>query len=281
MLCPISFSPYGGGCIRTCPAQSGFEQRTDGGQAKCVYTADPTKLVRLVTITGFPGDSDSRLPVLTEIQQADPPRYELYKAESDRVDAALAVILSDIGKKTQIDTAFKSLQDAENTRDQNPDAYGLARIAYYSLVRGPEWIETERARVTATEVDPVIARYRGAFDDVAFRLDTQRRTQDVMNSVKEGVLSLKDDVQYTTDTFKKQLDTLKNQINIERRGRDVSGDDDGFFTWIDLILNISIIAGLIFAGLTFWRKLSAPTASSMYTPSVYPPGFVGPRLPYL
>lgn len=277
MQCPVSFTPYGNGCIHTCPTIHGFEQRTDGGQPKCVYAADQTKMVNLTTVTGIPYNAAAApppLPTLEGLKISDPSRYGLFKAEADRVDAALSVLFTTIDKQTQIDNAFKGLLDAENVRDQAPDAYGLARIAYYSLIKGPEWIDSEKARVTKAEVDPEVDRYRSMYRNIASQQDTQRKTQDVMNSVKDGVLSLKDDFQYTTKTFKDQIENLKNQINIERRGREKPDENSSFFTWVDLILNISIIAGLIFAGLTFWRKLSPPT------PYTLPSSFIGPRLPY-
>lgn len=283
MHCPAPlFKPYGGGCIHGCPSGSRvIEERTDGGQARCVYKPDPTKYVNLSIIGGIPYSEDFRanvLPWMYDVEQKDPARYQQFKAEEDRVSTELNELMDSIDKQTKIDDAFKTLQAAENNRDKAPDAYERARIAYYTLLRGEEWIETEKERVTKAEVDPEVAKYRTAYDDIASRQNAQQQTQDAMNSVKDGVLSLKDDFQYTTNLFKDQIENLKNQINMERRGREKSdGDEKGFFPWVDLILNFCIIAGLIFAGLTFWRKL-------YYRPSPFvssPTGFFGPRLPYV
>jgi hypothetical protein len=185
-----------------------------------------------------------------------------------RVSAEIAVHLKKIDKDKQVADAFKALQDAEDTRDEAPEAYQAARVAYYTLTKGPEWVEGETERVSKVEADPEIQRYMTNFNDIMDRKTAQQRTQDVMRSVNDGVLSLKDDVQYTTKTFQDQISNLKNQINIERRGREKAEGEEGPFTnWVDMLLNLLIIVGLLFAGLTIWRRLSRPAVVPMaYVP---------------
>lgn len=274
--CPEPFGGDGYGiCAMRCPWYQGFtngERVVRGEQMTCVYREDPTVKVDVMQLDTalFEGTT------IEDVARVDAAAAARYTEEKERFDGAIRNALAQIDKNTKIKDAFKMLQDAENNRDDAPTAYQMARNAYYTLVQGPEWLDTEKERVTKSEVDPEIARYRSAYDEIASRQDTQRKTQDVVDSVKDGVLSLKDDFQYTTQTFKEQIETLKNQINLERRGREKpDSDEKGFFPWIDLILNICIIAGLIFAGLTFARKLYYRASSY-----VSPPTFIGPRLPY-
>lgn len=271
--CPQPFGGEGLGiCAMRCPL--GFTNGPRDQPPSCVYGSDPTVKVTIETLdpTVFEGDT------IEDLARVNPEEAARFDAEMKRFEGAISNALGEVDKKTRINDAFKTLQDAENNRDKAPDAYEQARVAYYTLVRGEEWIEGEKERVQKAEVDPEVARYRTAYDDIASQQTAQQKTQDAMNSVKDGVLSLKDDFQYTTQVFKDQIENLKNQINLERRGREKpDGDEKGFFPWIDLILNFCIIAGLIFAGLTFWRKL-------YYRPSPYvssPTGFFGPRLPYV
>ena len=260
--CPSSFVPYQGACVRKCPAEAQFLFSVENNQPRCVYKGDQTKKVDLTPVPAMMPVQGKPIPTMEMMKQEDPTRYGVFKEEADRVDAAIAVLMKTIDKQKQVDDAFKTLQDAEGARDSSPDAYELARVAYYSLSKGPEWIEGEKKRVAKVDVDPEIDRYRTAYTDISKRQTTQQRTQDVMRSVKDGVLSLKDDFQYTTKTFKNQIDTLKNQINIERRGREKpDSSDEGFFTWINLILNLLIVVGLLYAGIVLWGKM----------PSVAPP----------
>jgi hypothetical protein len=263
--CPSTFAPYQGACVRECP-DSQFTFLTSNNQPRCVSTTDSTKQVNLKPVTTLLLENGKPLPTMESLRQSDPGRYALYKTESDRVDAELQVILSEVDKKKQIDDAFKALQQAENVRDESPEAYGKARLAYYTMVQGPEWVEIEKQRVAKVEVEPEISKYRMSFDSLTSRQQNQQRTQDIMRSVQEGVLTMKDDVEYTTGIFKEQIDNLKNEINIERRGREKPVSQEGdFYKWVDALLNLFIIAGLIYAVFVLWKKLR-PVSPPTYAP---------------
>jgi hypothetical protein len=254
--CPVSFVPYQGACIRECPEARSFYLSIENGQPRCIYTGDRAVQVRLNPVSGINIGDTEELPTLEELREMRPSAYTRFKRESDRADAALTIEFRKVDRTSQLDTAFRSLQDAEGVRDESPEAYQMARIAYYTLAKGAGWLDEERQRVLASEIDPEVNNYRKSYEEVTGRREAQQRTQDVMRAVKDGVLSMKDDVQYTTKAFQDQIETLKNQINIERRGREKPSSDGGFFAWIDTILNLLIVISLIFVGLTLWRKMS-------------------------
>jgi len=270
--CPISFVPYQGACVRQCPADR-FDLLTDNGQPRCALRTDNNRKVNLVSVSSLPTLPGPQLLMsLCVLHTADTGRYDQFKSESDRVDADIAVIVSQLSTQSQIDAAFKRMQDAENVRDQSPEAYQQARVDYYTLLRGPEWLASEKQRIATADVEPEVARYRSLLGSITSRQENQQRTQEVMNAVKDGVLTLKDDFKYTTDTFKEQIENLKNQINIERRGREKSVDESSqdFYKWIDALLNLFIIAGLLYAVFVFWKKYSASTTQPTYAPFAIP-----------
>lgn len=264
--CPTGFVPYQGACVRQCP-QNQFSFMTDNGQPRCVFKSDSSKVVTLTPVSALAPQPGKPLPTMESLRQSDPSRYAMFKTESDRVDAELAVILSQIDKQKQTEDAFRQLQQAENVRDKSPEAYERARVSYYSLTQGPEWVEQEKARIAKVDVEPVLSQYRTTHEAIKSRQENQQRTQDIMKSVKEGVLTLKDDFKYTTNLFKDQIENLKSQINIERRGREkpVSEATD-FYKWVDALLNLFIIAGLLYAVFVFWRKLRSQPQQSAYAP---------------
>ena len=273
--CPSGFAPAAtGACVRKCPNNQQFFLLTENNQPRCTYKPDPSKFVNLTPVANMPFKGfDKPAMTMDELKTADPELYSTVTKESERVDAEIAVHLAAIDKAQKLEASFKALQDAENVRDEAPEAYQAARVAYYTLAKGPEWIEGEKERVSKAEADPEIQRYMTSYKDVMDRKTAQQRTQDVMRSVNEGVLSLKDDVQYTTKTFQNQIANIKNQINIERRGREKAEGEEGPFTnWVDMLLNLLIIVGLLFAGLTIWRRLSRPAVGM---PVAYVP--VAPR----
>lgn len=253
--CPSTFIPYQGSCVRKCPTPD-FTYLTENNQPRCQYTGDATKIVLLNPVSAVTQVPGSPLPSLEGLRTKDPERYIAFVTERDRVDAAIQEVLSTISKSKKIDNAFRQLQSAENIRDVAPEAYEIARVAYYSLVKGPEWLQEERIRIQKAEVDPEVDRYKQAYNDVNERKNVQAQTRDVMQSVKSGVLSLKDDFMYTTKTFKDQIETLKSQINIERRGREKPIEENyDFFQWIDVFLNLLIVAGLVYVAFIVWKKM--------------------------
>lgn len=267
MQCPELFAPVGSGCVYNCSQHPGFTLTTENNQPRCVYSSDTTKFVTLAPVNGLPaGDI---VPTLQELKQTNQIRYEQYQAELDRVSVKLKAVLDTVDKTVQINYAFKELQTAENTRDSNPEAYQQARNAYYSLVNGEDWMDDEIKRVLKSEVLPETSQYRSSYTSVLQQKDSQQRTLDIIQAVKDRVLSLKDDFQYTTTTFQKQIETLKSQLNIQRRSRTETPEaapQQGVFSWLNAVLNLLIVVGLVYAGLTIWKKVKQ-TRGEAYTPT--------------
>jgi hypothetical protein len=269
--CPSGFLPYQGTCVRSCPNR--FQFLTENNQPRCAYKGDIRKFVTLTPVTAIPPGPGKPLPTLEQLKIEDPERYAAFDAEIQRVDAEIAGHMKNIDKDEQVKHAFEALQQAEDTRAEAPEAYQMARNTYYTLTKVPEWVEEEKQRIANIDAEPEVQRYKNTFKDAMDRKTAQQRTQDVMQSVKDGVLSLKDDVQYTTKTFQDQIAKLKNQINIERRGRTpTEGEETPFYKWLDTIMNILIVGGLLYAVFILWKKMSRPTAQ----PMVYAP--VAPRV---
>ena len=76
------------------------------------------------------------------------------------------------------------------------------------------------------------------------------------------VLSLKDDFKYSVSTFSDQLEKVKIQLNMENRSR-MKDEKDQTWTWVNLLLNVLLIAVLLYAVYTFVRRyfLSHHTAA--------------------
>jgi hypothetical protein len=246
----------GNGCVSDCPTEKGFEFRIEGGQARCVYKASPSHGVNLMpnqVIFRDPSKPMPPPPTLESLQTSNPPLYALYKAEQERVTQEIAIIDEKIGKGKRIKDAFARLQDAENARDNAPDAYQQARILYYTLVKGDSWVEEEKKRIARVEVYPAIAQYRASEQKATKDFDAQRKTVDIVNGLKDKVLSLKDDVQYASTTLKQQVEKVKNQINMERRGREKE-TTVSFWSWLDTLLNVVIVGALLYALMVIYPK---------------------------
>lgn len=261
--CPSEFtlSPVGAlQCVPPCPTSKGFQLSGDATGTVCQYTADPTHKVLLRPLPAvFVKEGTSAVFSYKTLSNA-----ALYEAELVRAQNALAVEYGKIDEKTKISGAFQALQDAENVRDQAPEAYGAARVSYYTMTKGAGWANEEKARVAAAEAQPVVDRYVATRAGLGKQINQQQSTIDVVNGVKDKVLSVQDDMQYSVGAFSKQIADIKNQINLQRHAK-LQENSDG---WVDILLNILIVLSTLVALFFVIRKLAAPP------PPVQPPSYI-------
>jgi hypothetical protein len=252
-----------------CPADKKFVRKGANGEHKCVYAPDEQYSVDLVTVGAAAFDGTT----LEQLRAVNPQKYSEFSAEKDRFEKALITVYANIDKQQKIADAFKDLQNAENARDQSPSAYQAARTAYYTLVKGVGWLEEEKQRIAKAEVDPEVQRYKDAVDSVQSRTRDQQKTLDVVNGIKDKVLSLRDDFKYSVNTFGDQIERVKTQIAMENRTREKE-DVDRSSAWINIILNVLLVAVLAYAAYVLVRKVFFPRrfvapAVSVYTRPAY------------
>lgn len=260
--CPSEFvtSPVGlGSCIVPCPTQKNYELRVgDKGVLSCAYTGD-TKI------------SVPVLPVPAIQRQGPPfsykelPNFTVYENEIKRFSDAIAVADANIDKQVKINAAFKKLQESENARDTAPDAYQSARVAYYTLIKGDTWVNEEKNRVANSEAQPVINNLVDKYRNLQYTRSRQQGVIDSMNNVKQSVLSVKDDLDFSVSNFKKHLDDIKNQINKDKRDQEVQLAKAS--TWIEVLLNwmiilVSLIAIYFLARYIMRPKPGAPPSTT-------------------
>jgi hypothetical protein len=92
------------------------------------------------------------------------------------------------------------------------------------------------------------------------QFENQRKTVDVVDGLKDKVLSLKDEVKYAADTFKSQLGKVQDAINKERRSRS-NETPVNMWDWLDTILNIMIVLSLLYVVYLLYGKLTKPAVN--------------------
>jgi hypothetical protein len=186
------------------------------------------------------------------------PNRDVYERAVSDFSANLYVAQGKVNRQEQISTAFQKLQDAENVRDQSPDAYETARIAYYTLTKGDSWINDEKQRIANTEAQPIVDKYLNSYNDLLQRTDNQQQTIDAVNGVKNNLLTLKDDMRFSVNAFEKQVSEIKNQIEINKKKRSVA--TSVVTSWFDFILNILILVvigvAIFFVGRALTKRVS-------------------------
>lgn len=259
--CPVGFTPTGAllQCAVTCPTDKGLENRMVGTEARCVYSRDSTKFVVLksvpMVLKASPADA---APTLDWLRTNRPSDYTAYKQAQDDATMRITFFLASMTRDQQLADAFQDLQDAENVRDQSPQAYQTARNRYYTLRRGEEWKTEERDRLLKAEVLPELTPYvqwlRGANE----RQTQQATTKSAVDAVKTNLISLKDDFRTTTTTLSKQVTELRNQIEIQkRRALEVKEETSHW------VLNLLLVAlSLVVIYVLYKRITQKPSSSS-------------------
>lgn len=247
--CPLPFfSPGIGSCTMQCPQEKKFVFQNDTKGMRCVYQPDEKIQVPIVSIapTVFEGWT------IEDLTRVNPSGATEFTKERERFEQALAVAYANIDKQKKIDDAFRDLQTAENAKSESPSAYQTARTAYYTLLKGDTWLNEERERIAASEVAPEIQKYRDAVSAVNIRTQEQQKTIDIVNGIKDKVLSLKDDFKYSVNTFGDQLEKVKIQLNMENRSREEEKKES--WSWLDIGLNVLLVAILAYAIYSLTRR---------------------------
>lgn len=192
---------------------------------------------------------------LESLQTENPTLYTQYLRERDRFVNELAIVDGKISKDKKLRDAFIRLQEAENVRDKTPDAYQQARSAYYTLKDGDKWVEQEKQRLLKAEVEPKAQTFIQSRQQALNQFSNQRKTIDVVNGLKDRVLSLKGELKYSADTFKDQLGKVQDAINRENRTREKPSEGVTLYDWLDTILNIAILSSLVYVVYLIARKV--------------------------
>lgn len=261
--CPTPFDSVGNlTCVMPCPTERGYERRNTNGGFQCVYRADTRYTTTLNTVSAavFTGST------LQDLQKADTKAYSEFVKERDRFVNEIVILDEKIGKDTKLKDAFQRLQDAENARDKAPDAYQQARARYYTLKDGEVWKEREKERLLKADIEPKAKQFEETKQKALQQYETQRKTVDVVNGLKDRVLSLRDEVKYAADTFKEQIGKVQDAINRERRGR-TQETTVSFSDWLDTVLNVVIVGSLLYVIYLIYRK---------YTAMPRPPAVIAP-----
>lgn len=250
--CPTPFEGVGNlSCLMNCPSEKGYERRNINGGFQCVYKADPRISVTMNTVsaTVFTGST------LQELKSANGKAYTEFEKERIRFANELIILDEKISKDVKLRDAFQRLQDAENVRDKAPNAYQQARSNYYTLKEGDKWKEREKERLLKAEVEPIVKKFEDTKTSALRQFENQRKTVDVVNGLRDNVLSLKDEMKYAADTFQDQLNKVKEAINRERRGR-VTETKVSIWDWVDFILNGIIVLSLFYVIYLLFKKFA-------------------------
>jgi len=147
--------------------------------------------------------------------------------------------------KSALDTAIKN-------QDQDPAGYEKARIAYYTLLNGQGWLNTEKQRIATDEVQPVLNKYRTQYNS----LKGEKQSQSIFTNLSNVLIGQEGADTADNSFLKKQLAIEKDKVDVMNRMNDLlvgTPESPQSGSYIPLIVDIIIgilIIGVLFLGFT-------------------------------
>jgi hypothetical protein len=105
------------------------------------------------------------------------------------------------------------LKSALDEEEEGTEAYEKARIAYYTLLNGQGWLNTEKQRIATEVVEPVLKQYRNTYDS----LKSEKQSQSVFTNLS-NMLTSQEDADQSTNTFlNKEITSEKDKADVLNR----------------------------------------------------------------
>ena len=270
MGCPLEFVMSQGACVVKCPTL--YKLKVVDGVPSCVVESPSGENIvkfGLTSVAPMEGAVlDQEAARGTSVVHFPPDFKDAYAS----FERDLALANSTLGTTTARDQLFTALQTAENARDTAPDAYQAARTAYYTLVNGPAWVEQEKNRIANVEAQPIVNGYVARYNDIQAKKNQQQSTIEVVDGVRDKILTVKDDLVFSVSTFQKQIDDIKNQINKNRvkQVQTIAATSSWVDTFLNWVIALVTLIAIVLLGRRFMTKGGpAPTIEEVEAKARY------------
>jgi hypothetical protein len=156
-------------------------------------------------------------------------------------------------KQKQLVLLKSAFDKAALNKDEDPDTYQRARIAYYTLLNGQGWLQGEKQRIAESEVKPIIQEYTSTYES----LKGQQESQSMFSKVASIFKNQPSDDEYV-DELKTKAGVL-NRLNDLNSGTPEMPPSQGYLSIIiDVIIALLIIVVLYLA----YKRFSSPSSTS-------------------
>jgi len=247
--CPAE-TVYGsslGSCVMACP--TGYELQMLEGAQRCVNKIDPSATVHLVAQGAvLRRDDQPSIFSIADLQTSNPDAYARYSAEKTRFQEELEAANLRVSRQAQVDAAARDVLATGGT-DETKNA------AYRALAHDPDAMNVLYENQIRKDVDKFINEYHFLNTQTL----QQQQTLDIVNSVKDNIGTVKDDMAYSVSTFQDQIKAIQNQVNINRKTQVEAAD---YGSWIGIVLNVLIVLVLLFLIFSIGRRAMSGSKST-------------------
>jgi large-conductance mechanosensitive channel len=220
----------------------------DGAQ-RCVNKIDPSVTVHL-NAQGAVLRSNAQPSVfsIADLQSQNPDAYARYSSEQTRFQEELEAANSQVSHQARVDAAGRDVL-ASGGNDPTKNA------AYNALAHDPDAMNV----LYENQIQKDVGKFINEYHFLNTQTLQQQQTLDIVNSVKDNIGTVKDDMAYSVSTFQDQIKAIQNQVNINRKTQVQAAD---YGSWIGIALNVLIVLVLLFLIFSIGRRAMRGSTST-------------------
>ena len=144
-------------------------------------------------------------------------------------------------KRKKLKLLKDAFDKAEANKDKDPEAYNKARIAYFTLLHGQGWLNTEKQRIAKENVQPIV----GDFNKIYNSLKEQKQSQSMFSNL--ATMLEQDDSPELNKQMSKEKDKARvldrlNELNVGTPVTMPVATSYWDYLWDSLILVFTLVA---------------------------------------
>jgi len=147
--------------------------------------------------------------------------------------------------------------------DENidPTGYEKARIAYYTLLNGQGWLNTEKQRIATQEVQPVLDKYKSQYKI----LKGEKQSQSIFTNLSNALIAQESLDKNNNSFLQKQIANEQDKADVINRMNDLvigTPINSQSGSYIPLIIDIFI--GILIIGVIYFGFIKFDSIKNMF-----------------
>jgi hypothetical protein len=155
----------------------------------------------------------------------------------------------DCQRKKDLAILRTALDNSNKTTD--PAGYNKARVAYYTLLEGPGWLDKERKTLAQNEVLPILNNFNSQFDSLKKEEESNKMFVNLADSLRAK--SEADD--YDSQYLKRVLEAEKDKAGVEARTNELNFNSGSYLPFLMDALIALLFISVAFLLVTKFSKI--------------------------
>lgn len=157
----------------------------------------------------------------------------------------------DLDCQRQKDLAVLKTALDNSNKTTDPAGYNKARVAYYTLLEGPGWLDKERKTLAENEVLPILNNFNSQFDSLKKEEESNKMFVNLADSLRAK--SEADD--YDSQYLKRVLEAETDKARVESRTNELNFNSGSYLPFLMDALIALLLISVAFLLITKFSKI--------------------------